>query len=409
MQTIQQVWITKEELRNDPAWNKLRSLKALDTINTYEDWLPHFLEHSKIKYPSDALKLDSRILFDNISNYVRSLVIRNLSASTINVNISTLKFFLKGNGMKNLIDWDGIEMYTVNQNQVKNEEETIIQAYEKCQLEKILNWAKQKGKFRLMVETIFPSTSGIRAGVLGGQDAIQLKDMSLFIKCAYCHSWLEEKKWLQFWQLIPAKADDRITNFEAHMIEKHAKEGAQFIRQMKQKDFERFIDMLLFMLNPYSDDKSWRYNTFVTPQATDIGKQYLLKRQARGEELGPESYLIVDDRNNSGKPISRNRVEKDIRNALLATGIRREKHDHERTDLQVVHSTRAFFDTTVSATPTSPLIKERLLGHSIVTVDGVKLVHSKSYFKPTPLELLLGKDQLKGYIEAIPALTLNIK
>lgn len=401
-------WISKDQIRNDPTWSKLRNLKAPDTIKTYEDWLPHFLEHSQIKTLTDVVKVQPSVLFDMISGYVRKMVERNLSDSAINVNISALKFLLKGNGIKNTIDWEAIEMYAVKPEDTTDNPETIIIAYQKHQLERILKWAKKNELYRLMVETSFPATSGIRVGVLGGRDAIQFKDMSLLMRCRLCEQWLEEKKWLQFWQLVPHGRDDKVTDFEGHMIDNHADIGTQFVWRMRGKDFEKYVDMSLFSLNPYSDDKTWRYITFTSPQATGFARTYFEKRLKRGEQFSSESYLITDDRTNSGKGISRVRVQKDIREALLALGIRKEKHDHERTDLQVAHSMRAFFDTTVSGTPVSALIKERLLGHSIIIVDGIKIVHSKAYFKPNPIELLLGKDKLKGYIEAIPALEFNL-
>ncbi|MGC1133311.1 MAG: hypothetical protein WA941_10840 [Nitrososphaeraceae archaeon] len=46
------------------------------------------------------------------------------------------------------------------------------------------------------------------------------------------------------------------------------------------------------------------------------------------------------------------------------------------------------------------LFVEMLMGHKI----GLK----KSYFKPTETEILEGNDKKKGYMEAIPALTIQI-
>ena len=65
-----------------------------------------------------------------------------------------------------------------------------------------------------------------------------------------------------------------------------------------------------------------------------------------------------------------------------------------------VHGLSKFFDTTCEMAGVDTLLVEMLMGHKI----GLK----KSYFKPTETEILEGNSKKKGYIEAVPALTIQI-
>ena len=63
------------------------------------------------------------------------------------------------------------------------------------------------------------------------------------------------------------------------------------------------------------------------------------------------------------------------------------------------HGFRKFFKTTCINSGMNPLYSEYLMGHK----SGL----TKSYFKPSDLELLEGNDKALGYVAAINDLTIN--
>jgi hypothetical protein len=63
------------------------------------------------------------------------------------------------------------------------------------------------------------------------------------------------------------------------------------------------------------------------------------------------------------------------------------------------HGFRKFFKTTCINAGMNPLYSEYLMGHR----SGL----TKSYFKPTDVELLEGNDKAVGYVSAINDLTIN--
>ena len=63
------------------------------------------------------------------------------------------------------------------------------------------------------------------------------------------------------------------------------------------------------------------------------------------------------------------------------------------------HGFRKFFKTTTINSGMNPLYSEYLMGHK----SGL----TKSYFKPSDMELLEGNDKVLGYMAAINDLTIN--
>jgi hypothetical protein len=109
------------------------------------------------------------------------------------------------------------------------------------------------------------------------------------------------------------------------------------------------------------------------------------------------------------KPLSRHGVAYIIRSIAISAGIIEKMKPRTETEtdargrcrgeIMAVHGLRKFFDTTCEMAGVDTLFVEMLMGHKI----GLK----KSYFKPTETEILEGNDK-KGYMEAIPALTIQI-
>ncbi len=63
---------------------------------------------------------------------------------------------------------------------------------------------------------------------------------------------------------------------------------------------------------------------------------------------------------------------------------------HQRTELMQTHGFRKFFKTTYINAGMNPLYSEYLMGHH----SGL----TKSYFKPSDMELLEGNNKALGYV-----------
>jgi hypothetical protein len=85
---------------------------------------------------------------------------------------------------------------------------------------------------------------------------------------------------------------------------------------------------------------------------------------------------------------------------LEHTGIRAPTgQQHKRSELMQTHGFRKFFKTTCINAGMNPLYSEYVMGHR----SGL----TKSYFKPSDMELLEGNDKALGYVSAINDLTIN--
>lgn len=90
---------------------------------------------------------------------------------------------------------------------------------------------------------------------------------------------------------------------------------------------------------------------------------------------------------------------------LNTTGIRlsqkltRDQKVPDKTEIAEWHSFRYFYDTALTFAGIGGVISEMLMGHDI----GLK----HRYFKPTDIQKLEGKGEERGYIAAIPALTIQ--
>ena len=89
-----------------------------------------------------------------------------------------------------------------------------------------------------------------------------------------------------------------------------------------------------------------------------------------------------------------------ITSLLYRTGLRTINNEtNQRTELMQCHGFRKFFNTTCINAGMNPLYSEYLMGHK----SGL----TKSYFKPSDMELLEGNDRALGYVSAINDLTIK--
>ena len=88
-----------------------------------------------------------------------------------------------------------------------------------------------------------------------------------------------------------------------------------------------------------------------------------------------------------------------IHELLDSTGVRAPAETRQHTELMQTHGFRKFFKTTCINAGMNPLYSEYVMGHR----SGL----TKSYFKPTDMELLEGNDKTQGYVAAINDLTIN--
>jgi hypothetical protein len=88
-----------------------------------------------------------------------------------------------------------------------------------------------------------------------------------------------------------------------------------------------------------------------------------------------------------------------ITSLLDKTGVRVANQVYQRTELMQCHGFRKFFKTTCITAGMNPLYSEYVMGHR----SGL----TKSYFKPSDMELLEGNDKALGYTAVINDLTIN--
>jgi len=154
------------------------------------------------------------------------------------------------------------------------------------------------------------------------------------------------------------------------------------------------------------------YVTFISSEARDYIKDYLMLRKGRGEEITPESYLFVTDR--GAKPLSDKRFENiwrrlceeakiDTKPITIkgkhATGKRNGQIIYEEKPRRYntrIHALRKYFKTACSVSGVDRMASETFLGHSL-TKFGMESIYDFAISK---------KDWLRQqYLKALPALT----
>jgi len=148
----------------------------------------------------------------------------------------------------------------------------------------------------------------------------------------------------------------------------------------------------------YAGDKE-EYVTFLTPEASKILDEYLIRRQKDGEYLKPESplfrkkYAIAIAK---VKPLKKVSFQGIIDRALRRAGLRSGR-DGSRRDIQLDHGFRKRWDTIIKST------------------DGMKMIHAEKMFSHSTPSIPLDETYtdfsveklFEEYKKAIPELTIS--
>lgn len=135
------------------------------------------------------------------------------------------------------------------------------------------------------------------------------------------------------------------------------------------------------------------YNTFITPEATSLLREYLDSRKRTSEKVGDESLLIRNERYKmEAKALTVDGLTQAIRRLFRKAGLVKQAKGNIRARYQLhPHSLRKYFDTQLAVAGVQQAFKEYFLGHT----GGL----DKNYFRPT--EEMLDTE----YRKAIPYLT----
>jgi integrase len=171
----------------------------------------------------------------------------------------------------------------------------------------------------------------------------------------------------------------------------------------------------IYKVIAYAKSNKSRYYTFCSPEARKEIDDYLAWRKRRNEKLTDESpvfrqefNLQKDSRVQSPKPLTVNSIGFIMNKLLKQTGIRQVQPliagqcCGPRTEIQQLHGTRKYFETTAFKAGMSPLYIRRLLGQK-----GSESSLEESYLKLTEEDLLEGDSRHVGYIGIMDALTIN--
>jgi len=169
------------------------------------------------------------------------------------------------------------------------------------------------------------------------------------------------------------------------------------------RDLTKIEKYGLYRINVYRKEQE-QYITFCTPECAKYIDQYLEWRKRLGEQLKLDSPLFriaFDTIIQINRPIAVSDfvITRTVYTLLDSTGIRARAEGYKRTELMQTHGFRKYFKTTCINAGMNPLYSEYLMGHK----SGL----TKSYFKPTDMELLEGNDKTQGYVAAINDLTIN--
>jgi hypothetical protein len=187
------------------------------------------------------------------------------------------------------------------------------------------------------------------------------------------------------------------------------------IPSLRIKDLIPIDKYQSYKIIAYAKSNKSRYYTFCTPEARKEIDEYLEWRKRWGEKLVEEApvfrqefNLQNDNRVQNPKPLSLNSISFIMNKLLKQTGIRNPQpliagqRCGPRTEIQQLHGTRKYFETTAFKTGMNPIYIRRLLGQK-----GGDSNLEESYLKLTEEDLLEGDSKHVGYIGIIDALTIN--
>ena len=172
---------------------------------------------------------------------------------------------------------------------------------------------------------------------------------------------------------------------------------------LRIRDIKKIEKYRLYSINVYKKEQE-NYLTFCTPECAKAIDQYIEYRQRQGENITPNSPLFRATfdpilQANRPKPISSQLIATMIQKVLDASGVRAPNEIKKRSELMQTHGFRKYFKTTCINAGMNPLYSEYVMGHR----SGL----TKSYFKPSDMELLEGNDKALGYTAVINDLTIE--
>jgi integrase len=155
--------------------------------------------------------------------------------------------------------------------------------------------------------------------------------------------------------------------------------------ELKVGDLAKMDEEGLYKIRVYSGTSS-EYITFCSPECSTAIDSYLDLRKRKGEEITPDSPLLVTLGDNP-RPLKLNSIISLLNRVLLDAGVRIEGNTkYRRQKVARFHSFRKHFNTCLAKAGVKPALKEVLMGHYI----GLE----SSYLRPTEDELLT--EYLKG-------------
>jgi len=184
---------------------------------------------------------------------------------------------------------------------------------------------------------------------------------------------------------------------------------------LKLRDLEKIEKYNIYKITAYRKSKKFKYFTFCTPECSTLIDSYLSYRKNQGEVLKGNSPFIREQFNTTDKlkiNNPRHLTSKSIRNMIndvltkYSTLRKKLKFDYEnkrkqgRNPTMLTHGFRKFFNTECAKAGVYPDFIELLMGHKL---SGVR----SHYMKPDINTLLEGTKEVKGYVAAIDALTIN--
>src|SRR6188472_1129845 len=159
------------------------------------------------------------------------------------------------------------------------------------------------------------------------------------------------------------------------------------IPPLRLKDLQRIDKFSLYKITVYKKEQE-QYITYCTPECARYVDQYLQYRNRLGEILSPTTPLFRKEFDPASpmqvarpEPLTYMTISNVMQALLDRTGVRPKAQTvYSKTNLMQCHGFRKFFDTQCISHNMNPLYCEYLMGHK----SGL----SKSYFKPTDMELL---------------------
>lgn len=184
---------------------------------------------------------------------------------------------------------------------------------------------------------------------------------------------------------------------------------------LKLRDLEKIEKYNIYKITAYRKSKKYSYKTFCSPECSALIDSYLEYRKNQGEQLTGNSPLIREQFNtndklkiNNPRHLTPRGIRFMINEVLIKyTTLRKKlpfdrenKRKEGRNPTMLTHGFRKYFTLECTKAGVYPDFIELMLGHKL---PGMR----SHYMKPDINTLLEGTKEVKGYVAAIDALTIN--